>query len=600
MCGLACIFSYGPHAPGVNKEELLRIRERMFKRGPDSSGTWISNDNRIGLAHRRLSILDISDDGSQPMLDEDTGNRIIFNGEIYNFRELRSNLELLGHNFRSQSDTEVLLKLYKAYGEKMLDMLRGMFAFVIWDEAKKGIFAARDHFGIKPLYIADDGNTLRFASQVKALLAGDSIELSIEPAGHVGLLLWGYVPEPFTMFKGIKAVPAGTSIWVDCEGKRRYNEYFNLAEEYSKNLSLGKKITAENKKERLHEALLDTVQHHLITDVPLGVFLSAGLDSSSIANLAVESGEQNLSTLTLGFEEFIGTANDEVPLAEMCSKYLGTRQQTQRISSEGFSEQYDDLLDAMDQPSIDGGNTFFICKAAKESGLKVTLSGLGGDELFGGYSYFQKIPKIMCISNPFHHLPRLGRGFRKITTPFFRKCGSPKIAGLLEYGSDYAGAYFLSRSHYMPWEASQLLGKDLFKEGWDALQTLPALRQTLGSLDTNRTAISALELQWYMKSQLLRDSDWASMAHSVEVRVPFVDIELFREVTMLIGSGFSPDKLDMATACKNMLPQSVLNKPKTGFSIPVHKWLMGENRTIKNQGKQDLKLWSEIIYKSFA
>ena len=600
MCGVACIFSYGPQAPGVNKEELLRIQENMFKRGPDSSGVWVSNDNQIGLAHRRLSILDISDAGSQPMLDKSTGNRIIFNGEIYNFRELKSHLESLGHNFLSQSDTEVLLKLYGTYGEKMLSMLRGMFAFVIWDETKKGIFVARDHFGIKPLYVADDGNTLRFASQVKALLAGDSIELSMEPAGHVGFLLWGYIPEPFTLFKGIRAVPAGTSIWVDSEGKQTYNEYFNLAEEYSKDLNLGKKISEENKKERLHEALLDTVQHHLISDVPTGVFLSAGLDSCSIANLAVESGERNLNTLTLGFEEFLGTENDEVPLAEMFSKYSGTRQQTYRISSESFSEQYDDLLDAMDQPSIDGVNTFFICKAAKEAGLKVALSGLGGDELFGGYSYFQKIPKIMSISSPFHNFPHLGRSFRKITSPFFKKYGSPKIAGLLEYGGDYAGAYLLSRSHHMPWEVSELLGKDLFKEGWDALKTLSALKQTLGSLNTDRTAISALELQWYMKGQLLQDSDWASMAHSVEVRVPFVDIKLFREVAKLIGSGFSPNKLDMATSCKNMLPQPLLNKPKTGFSIPVQNWLIGENQTTENQSKQDLKLWSEIIYKSFT
>lgn len=599
MCGLACIFSYGAQTTGVNRDELLRIRERMYKRGPDSSGTWISKDHRIGLAHRRLSILDISNAGVQPMLDEMTGNRIVFNGEIYNFQQLRSSLELEGAIFRSQSDTEVLLKLYSKYGEKMLGMLRGMFSFVIWDQARNGIFAARDPFGIKPLYIADDGHTLRFGSQVKALLAGGAIDLTMDPAGHVGFFLWGYVPEPFTLYRGIRALPAGTSLWVDNDGKRQYNQYFNLAEEYSKSIILGQRTGVQNPKGRLHEALLDTVKHHLISDVPTGIFLSSGLDSCSIANLAAELGEKDLHTVTLGFKEFKGTSDDEVPLAETFSKHLGTKHQTQRISSDNFSEQYEDILDAMDQPSIDGINTYFVCKAAKEAGLKVALSGLGGDELFAGYSYFQTIPKIMRITRPFKYLFGVGRAFRKVTTPFFRKFGRSKMAGLLEYGFDYQGAYFLSRSYYMPWEISDILGEDVFNQGWEALQTIPALKRTIGSLDSDRIAISTLEFEWYMRGQLLRDSDWASMAHSLELRVPFVDVDLFREVATLIGSGFSPSKLDMARACKKQLPESVLNKPKTGFSVPVQEWLMGQSQASKHNRHQDLKKWSDMIYRSF-
>ncbi|MDC0225491.1 asparagine synthase (glutamine-hydrolyzing) [Gammaproteobacteria bacterium] len=599
MCGLACIFSYHSDAPPVNREELRLIREQMYFRGPNSYGSWISNDERIGLAHRRLSILDTSSAGNQPMIDDDNGNRIIYNGEIYNFIEIKSELETKGYKFKSRSDTEVLLKLYDLYGDDMVHSLRGMFAFVIWDEKRKGIFAARDHFGIKPLYFSNDGKTIRFASQVKALLAGKGIRPDAEPAGHVGFLLWGFVPEPFTMYKNIRSLPAGTSIWIDSHGKKSIKEYFNLVEEYSNGLSLGKSLDPVTSRERLHSALLDSVQHHLISDVPVGVFLSAGLDSSAIANLAVETGEKNINTLTLGFEEFIGTENDEVILAEMTSKHLGTEQKTFRVSRQDFSDHYDDLIQSMDQPSIDGVNTFFICKAAKDAGLTVTLSGLGGDELFGGYSYFKKIPSLMKFSRLSLGSDLIGKSFRKITSPFFSKIGSPKMAGLFEYGSNYSGAYLLCRSHYMPWEICDLLGDAFFDEGWSELQTMQAIKNTHGSLSLDRTAISAMELQWYMRGQLLRDSDWASMAHSIEIRVPFIDINLFRELTLLIGSGFVPNKIDMANSSNINLPESLLTRPKTGFSIPVHKWLMGKNQDDESQGKQDLKNWSKIIYKSF-
>jgi len=600
MCGVASIFSYGPAAAGVDQEELMRIREQMFKRGPDSSGTWISSDNRVGLAHRRLSIIDISKAGDQPMLDEESGNRIVFNGEIYNFRELRSHLESLGNSFHSQSDTEVLLKLYTVYGEEMLDKLRGMFAFVIWDEQKKRIFAARDPFGIKPLYVSDDGNTIRFASQVKALTAGNAVDLSSDPAGHVGFFLWGYVPEPFTLYKSIRALPAGTSLSIDYEGNKICNEYFSLNEEFSKGLILGQEVGLRTAQDCLRQALLDSISHHLITDVPKGIFLSSGLDSCSIASLAKESEEDDLRTLTLGFEEFNDTPNDEVPLAEVVGEYLGTKHQSRRISSQDFAEHYDDLLNSMDQPSIDGVNTYFICKAAREAGLKVALSGLGGDELFGGYSYFRTIPRIMSISGPFANKPSIGRSFRKFSLPFLRRITSPKVAGLLEYGGSYGGAYLLSRSHYMPWEIGGILGDTFFKDGWNDLQTLPALTNTVSSLQDDRLAISALEVEWYMRGQLLRDNDWASMAHSMEVRVPLVDIELFRSVIKLISVGFIPTKLDMARACNKPLPQSVLNKPKAGFSIPVQKWLMANDQSHKHKGDLDLKKWSETVYGSFC
>lgn len=599
MCGIACIFSYNSVSPRVDSNELINISNNMHSRGPDSQGEWISADQSIGLAHRRLSIIDTSSYGNQPMLDESNGNRIIFNGEIYNFKQLKAELQSNGYSFKSQTDTEVILKLYDFYGQNFVNRLRGMFAFVIWDEANKGIFAARDHFGIKPLYFSDDGKTVRFASQVKALLAGKSIDRAIDPAGHVGFYLWGYVPEPFTMFKNISSLPSGNSIWIDKRGNHKQEEYFNLASNYLQGIELGKTYPVRDCKEKLHHILLDSIKHHMIADVPLGVFLSAGLDSSTIANLAVESGKENLNTLTLGFREYEGSPDDEVILAETFSQQLLTNQHTFRISRDDFSDSVDHILQSMDQPSIDGVNTYFICKAARAVGLKVALSGLGGDEMFGGYSYFSMIPKILRFSKIINCIVNDGKGFRKTTSSLFKRFNYPKLASLVEYGKDYSSAYMLCRASSLPWQIAELLDEDIFLEGWQRLNTFSAIKKSIGYIDKDKIVISALELQWYMKGQLLRDSDWASMAHSLEVRVPFVDIEVFRSVAELHGSGFFPNKYDMATSSINPLPASVLNRKKTGFSIPVYAWLVPEYQTFSGN-KQDYKIWQDIIYKSYC
>jgi len=234
MCGIAGIFAYGASAPPVDQEELLRIREHMINRGPDGAGLWISPDRRVGLAHRRLAIIDLSQTGAQPMATADGRYRITFNGEIYNYRELKKELQAKGYVFHSNSDTEVLLHLYADRGEDMVHALRGMYAFALWDERKKGMFLARDPFGIKPLYYADDGTAIRVASQVKALLAGGAIDTTIEPAGHVGFFLWGHVPEPYTLYKGIRALPAGTSLWIDASGPKPSRQFFNVTEELAK------------------------------------------------------------------------------------------------------------------------------------------------------------------------------------------------------------------------------------------------------------------------------------------------------------------------------------------------------------------------------
>jgi len=588
MCGIAGILSYRQTDAPVNHDELLNIRDAMAARGPDGAGFWIADGGRVGLAHRRLAIIDLGDSGAQPMASRDGRFRIVFNGEIYNYKHLRIGLEKRGYRFQSQSDTEVLLYLYAEHGADMVRSLRGMYAFAVWDENKKGLLLARDPFGIKPLYYADNGNTLRFASQVKALLRSSAVGRAPEPAGQVGFFLWGSVPEPHTLYKGIRALPAGSTLWIDAGGLRRPESFFSLAGI----LSTDDAGNPADRGNHLRAALLDSVRHHLVADVPVGVFLSAGLDSATLTALAAESSDASLHTVTLGFNEYRGTDNDETILAETVARHCRTSHRTQWVSRENFQNERERLFSAMDQPTIDGVNTYFISKVAAESGLKVAISGLGGDELFGGYPSFRQIPGMVRLLSPFRSFPAVGRLFRRISAPVLKRFTSPKYGGLLEYGGTHGGAYLLRRGLFMPWELPEILGDKMTREGWQELQPLMRLEETIHGAAGDRARVSALEMTWYMRNQLLRDADWAGMAHSLEIRVPLVDVELMRRLAPLLTETF-PDKQDMARSPHQPLPPQILNRRKTGFSVPVREWLMLDDG--RQGGERGLRGWARRV-----
>jgi asparagine synthase (glutamine-hydrolysing) len=524
-----------------------------------------------------------------------------------------------------------------------VENLRGMYAFAIWDEQNQGLFLARDPHGIKPLYLADDGRTLRVASQVKALLAGGKIAKAPDPAGHVGFFLWGHVPEPHTLFKAIRALPAGHTLWIGPNGARRERSFCSVTEILSQAefdtsplpsphspgtphpdfvhlLPIG---CGEGKSGRrgcsdpqlatlesppqpsLRSALRDSIRHHLIADVPVGVFLSSGLDSTTIAALAAEQGG-TLRTVTLGFEEFKGTPNDEVPLAENVARQLGATHRTIWVTRNDFHAQRDHLFAAMDQPTIDGVNTYFVSLAAKRASLKVALSGLGGDELFGGYPSFAQIPRVVRRLKPFSTpaLQPFNRAVRVIAGPVIKRLTSPKYAGLLEYGGSCSGAYLLRRGMFMPWELPQFLDADLVRQGWADLQPLVRLDETLTGLHDPWLKVACLETCWYMRNQLLRDSDWAGMAHSLEIRVPLVDVTLLRTLAPLLATASRPTKQDMAQSPGTQLPPAVLNRPKTGFTIPVRDWLMAgnlksETRNAKANAR-GLRGWARHVYGRFT
>ncbi|MEO8113427.1 MAG: asparagine synthase (glutamine-hydrolyzing), partial [Phenylobacterium sp.] len=357
MCGIAGIFAHSPAAGGVDQAELLRIRDQMASRGPDGPGAWRSQDGRVGLAHQRLSIIDLSEGGAQPKLSADGALAITYNGEIYNFPALRAELEAEGVEFRSDSDTEALLHLYARDGAAMVQRIRGMYAFAIWDQRRRGLLLARDPYGIKPLYVASDGWTVRFASQVKALLASNRVSRDPEPAGVVGFHLYGAVPEPFTLYRDIRSLPAGHTQWIDAAGPREPRPYVNLAALLAEGARHPAPV-AETEG-RVRAAVLDSVQAHMLADVEVGAFLSAGVDSGALLGLMRDAGQRDVQAITLGFEQFRGTAEDEVPLAAEVAARYGARHRVRWVGEPEFKADLPAILEAMDQPSIDGVNTWF-------------------------------------------------------------------------------------------------------------------------------------------------------------------------------------------------------------------------------------------------
>ena len=593
MCGIAGHFAWSAAAPPVDRDALVRTRDHMASRGPDGRGVWLDAGRRVGLAHRRLAIIDPSEAGAQPMALDGGRLVITFNGEIYNFRELRRGLEAAGRRFRTASDTEVLLHLYDRDGPGMVDGLRGMFALAIWDAARRGLFLARDGFGIKPLYYADTGGVLRFASQVKALLAGGGIDTAPSAAGRAGFFVWGYVPEPWTFFERIRCLPAGCTLWVDGRGARPPARHFDVAAELERAGGTTPPGGAGARRVRrrephaqtregapasvgagaLRDAVQDTVRHHLVADVPVGAFLSAGLDSATIVAHAAEHLADALQSVTLVFDEFAGARHDEGPQAREIAARCGTRHRARRVTAEDFADAYDGVRRAMDQPSIDGVNAYFVSRAAAETGLKVALSGIGGDELFGGYSSFSDVPRAVRLFGPLRRLRRAGAACRRLLAPVARAASSPKYASLLEYGTTWADAYLLRRALFMPWELPAVMDPDMAREGWAEVDAERRVRPRLDGLKTPRARVSALELVWYLRNQLLRDADWAGMAHGLEIRTPLVDTFFFRRVAPLLAAEAPPGKRDLASTPAVPLPRGVLERPKTGFAVPMREWL---------------------------
>jgi asparagine synthase (glutamine-hydrolysing) len=592
VCGISGAFAFSPEAAPINQAIVLRLNDLQRRRGPDGTGLWSSKDNRVVLGHRRLAIIDTGSSGAQPMSDA-TGRWVIsFNGEIYNYRALRLELERLGCIFLTNGDTEVLINAVAQWGEAGLRKLNGMYAFALWDALNKELWLARDPYGIKPLYVAECQGTIWFASQARALAICAPVDKRRDAAALTGFYLWGHVPEPFSWWAGVRMLPAGHVQRIRAgkplsAAKPFHNIQETYVEQPAQPLAPGE----------LRQLMLDSVKSHLVADVPVGVFLSAGFDSSVIAALVAELGTQ-LRTVTLAFNEYAGTPEDEAPLAETTAKLLRSDHATVRISRDEFENLLDDFLGCMDQPTIDGLNTYLVSRATASQGLKVALSGLGGDELFGGYPSFHQIPKLLKWGRRIRRSKSLSRA-SQANLPMVRLPGiSPKAVGLLAYSGDMAHAYLLRRALYLEGELDALLDESWLREGLERLSTVAAIMATLSPLSragaSPHAQIAALESCWYMRNQLLRDTDWSSMAHGLEVRVPFVSAGLLERLGPAIASGSPPTKQDLA-GCAKRLPPGVHRRRKTGFNIPVRAWT--GNKVVATQ--PGLRGWADTVHRVF-
>ncbi len=580
------------------------MADAMRLRGPDGWATWRSEGGRLGFAHRRLAILDPTARSDQPMITPDERYVIVFNGEIYNFRQVREKLVSRGHVFRTTGDTEVLLACYREYGGGMVNELRGMYAFAIWDAKEQSLFFARDPLGIKPLYYSRENGVLRFASQVKALQAVTRCK-EPDPAGQVGFLLWGSVPEPHTLFRSIRALPPGHTMLV----KRDAEPVISCFADIAQTLADGEQnaaIEADAAKDILHEALRESVEAHMVSDVPVALFLSAGLDSCTIAALVSEIPGAQPKALTLGFDQMRGGPLDESGLASQVASQYGIPFHSEYIGRAAFASEHDALLQAMDQPTIDGVNVFFVSRMAHQAGYKVALSGLGGDEIFAGYNSFKLVPQVANKLKPLRGFPAIGRGFRSMSAGLVKRFTSPKYAGILEYGTSLEGAYLLRRSLYMPWELPSVLDPEIVREGWRELEPLARMREVLLPLKGiagavgDRLRVSSMEMTQYMRNQLLRDADWAGMAHSVEIRVPLMDFRLLQQLAPLLAGRCAPSKIEMALAPQHRLPAAVLERSKTGFGVPVREWLLNSNGQPREGAERGLRGWARHILQALA
>jgi asparagine synthase (glutamine-hydrolysing) len=595
MCGIAGIIG---RLDKPNRAALQRMSDAMIHRGPDASGTWVSAPDARGwgvlLAHRRLSILDLSPAGAQPMVDPVTGHVVVFNGEIYNFGDLRQRLVAEGQEFRSSGDTTVMLRALGLYGPNAVSWLRGMFAFACWNPKQRRLLLARDPLGIKPLYIArasdpDAGWSVAFASELRALLASKLMGTPHLDPQAVASGVWnGFVVGPGTAVKGIDLLWPGRLIELDGAGKElRQEDFWPIPDR-------GSDPTMDE--DGLAAVLQEGLRLHLTSDVPLAIFLSGGVDSSAMANLAQRAAESPIHTFTLAFEEH---ELSEGPIARRVAAAIGTQHHEVVLTEGRFVENLQAALDSLDQPTFDGLNAYYLSQAIRAAGFTVALSGTGGDELFGGYKSYRELPLLQqwCRGTPW--VPRgLQVAAAKLASRLLGRSSESmppqtrwaKLPEMVRRGEDLLALYQLAYALFVPGFQRELLAPAFAEPLADGLP--PAMRQRISAETRARTplsAISVMEQRLFLGERLLRDNDVASMASSLEQRVPLVDQVLFESVDRLPDQArYRPlgRKAMLRRIGLRGLDPALFERPKSGFVLPFDRWI---RRGLKDTMDQTLR-----------
>lgn len=559
MCRVAGIVDKS--LPVEKLQEMVKDMCHILKHGgPDDEGIYCSSKNSLVLGNRRLALLDLSQAGHQPMSYADGNYHITYNGELYNFPELKKELIQLEYKFSSNSDTEVILASFAEWGINAFQKFNGMFAFALLDHKDSALYLVRDSAGIKPLYYAVNEKQLVFASEIRAFKDIPGLQQA-HPHWPVYMMAYGHLPEPITTLSNVKPLPKGNFLKYHLqEGKWQTSTYNNY--NYSETISDRNEAIYSIK-----ETLGRSVKRHLLSDAPIGVFLSGGLDSSITALLANDNQSRHLNTLSLYFAE---TQYSEKKYQDMVLHRLSCSHHQHLLSEVEFHQYFPEIINNMDLPSTDGINTWFISKYAKETGLKAVLSGVGGDELYGGYPSFSRMHKVKMLE-------KLPKAFLK-NAVFARSKKLRRLAYLSLGGAK--GKYLFLRGHFTPIEIARQLNFNE-SEVWKILKEQPVL-DNIDHLSVSNQA-SWIEMHLYMQNQLLRDSDVMSMAHGVEIRLPFLDkefITLSLKIQSAVKYSGNFKKQLLIDTFKDVLPEPVWNRPKMGFSFPFKEWL-AKNEFVK-------------------
>jgi asparagine synthase (glutamine-hydrolysing) len=559
MCGIAGISLKSGNAPEQFGSAIARMMECLRHRGPDSQGSaWVhansAKDGGAWIANTRLAILDLSPAGSQPMYDRATGNYIVLNGEIYNHLKIRQELAGQVDQWNSSSDTETVLRAYAVWGAECVHRLHGMFALAIFDAARNVLWCARDRLGIKPFYFWRGSLGVVFASEVRAILGSGCVRPTCDQTGLAHFIRFGSLSEPYTMFEDIESLPAGC--WMEIRAgevadTKRFWRPDTLGEDYDHSTPY---VVIRRHLER-------TVREHLLSDVPVASLLSGGIDSSIMTALAAQQSSRPIRTFTVGFR---GHGLDESEFARAVAKQYATEHHEVRLSDEEVIASVPAAVAAMDLPSADGVNTYIVAKAVADSGTKVVLSGLGGDELFGGYRSFRMLPLVHRWARLLGFIPGFVRGFLP---------GGKRSVELTSAGASFRDRYLALRSF---WSLQELQAMGISGRWQEEPFASPAGEVSLP------TAVSQLELGHYMRNVLLRDADTMSMAHSVEMRVPFLDSELV-EYCLRAGVVRRHKEL-LQQATRDLLPVATYTRRKQGFELPMDAWMRGPLRGFVREG----------------
>ncbi len=580
MCGIAGVVTSG--RPIADPPAMARrFAAALAHRGPDGSGCWSSPDADVLLVHRRLAIIAPGPGGAQPMASADGRFRIVFNGEVYNYRELRREAESRGDTFITASDTEVLLGVIARDGPSGLARVRGMFALACWDAATRSLTMARDRFGIKPLYVTSTEGGVACASELAALRHARLVDGEPSAAGVLGFLAWGSVIPPLTWQRGVEMLPPGTWCrWRD--GRIERGLFADPRDAYRSHP--GEPTTERDYRAAVGQAVRDAVKAHLVADVPVGVFLSGGIDSGAIVSAAASVGTATLQTFTVGFDD----ASSETARARIVADTFGTRHHELHVDAGRLADDLPTILSRLDQPTIDAVNAFYVSRAVADTGIKAVLSGTGGDELFGGYPSFARLTRAVAARQAAGSLwPLVGAAGRRLLPSRLRPRWQHFAAG----SGSFVDAYRAQRGFFLPTELEQIAGPALRDPAvWsDARDQVDAAERTLLSAtgaEAPYASVARLESRLYLESQLLRDLDVMAMAHGLEVRVPFVDHvlvdavwpELGRHPTLLRG------KRLLAETLERPLPPGIAGRAKQTFTLPFARWMHGELEPVVRDG----------------